>query len=270
MTPATMLLLVAMALGTLALGACAWLAAARNRTAARALPPVLLALLAARAALSRFPAAEWSLFPWPEYAYVQGFTLYPLAVAFLAAAAARLPVRWNRAVVLVVAAGVLGHGLHRHAWLARPEAHGDDRTADARHHLRQSTVYTCGPAACAAALAHCGIVVTEAELARACLTRRAGTSLFDLYRGLVVATHGQPFAVSIEDLTADQLLATDHVVVASNDGGGHALCYTTCGGAVLVHDPMAKAPATWTPQQLRERFRGPAIVLRPQPATAPR
>lgn len=265
-----MLLLVAMALGTAALGALAWLAATRSRIAARALPPVLLALLAARAALSRYPAAEWALAPWPEYAYVQGFTLYPLAVAFLAAAATRLPVRWNRAVVLAVAAGVLGHGLHRHAWLAWPEVHGDGRTADARHHLRQSTVYTCGPAACAAALAHCGIVVTEAELARACLTRRAGTSLFDLYRGLVEATRGRPFRVSIEDLTADQLLAADHVVVASNDGGGHALCYTTDDGTVLVHDPIAKAPATWTPQQLRETYRGPAIVLRQSPAAAPR
>lgn len=265
-----MLLLVAMALGTAALGAVAWLAAARSRTAARALPPALLTLLAARAVLSRFPAAEWALFPWPEYARVQGFTLYPLAVAFLGAAAARLPVRWNRGVVLGVAAAVLAHGLHRHAWLAWPEVHGDGRVADARLHVRQSTIYTCGPAACAAALAHFGVVVTEADLARACLTRRAGTSLFDLYRGLVEVTRGLPLAVSIEDLTAGELLAADHVVIASNDGGGHALCYTTTGGAVSVHDPMARAPATWTPQQLREQYRGPAVVLRSPPAAAPR
>jgi hypothetical protein len=265
-----MLLLVAMALSTVALGAAAWLAAARRPTAARALPPLLLALLATRAALSRFPAAEWALFPWPGYAYVQGFTLYPLAVAFLAAAAARLPVRWNRAVVLAVATGVLGHGLHRHAWLAWPEAHGDGRVADAQHHMRQSTVYTCGPAACASALSHCGIVATEAELARACLTRRAGTSLFDLYRGLVETTRDRAIAVSIEDPTADELLAAGHVVIASNDGGGHALCYVTTNGDVLVHDPMSKAPATWSRSQFRDSYRGPAIVLRPLPASAPR
>jgi hypothetical protein len=226
--------------------------------------------LIARAVLSHYPALEWSLFPWPDYAYVQGFTLYPPAVAFLGLAAARLPVAWNRGVIAALALAVLGHGLHRHAWLAWPEAHGDLRVADAQCHLRQSTPYTCGPAACAAALAHCGVRVTERQLAAWCLTRRGGTSLFDLYRGLVEATRHLPLAVAIEDLTAAALLASDHVVVASNQGGGHALCLVTRDGGVLVHDPLAPAPVAWSQTRLQRDYRGPAIVLRQLPAAAPR
>lgn len=257
-----MLLLAVLGLCTLLLGGAAYLAARRHPRAAGVALPLLLTLLGARAVLSRLPALEWALFPWPGYAFVQGFTLYPLAVAFLAVAAARLPIRWNRAVVLALAAAVLAHGISRHRWLAWPEVHGDARTADAHHHLRQSTIYTCGPAACAAALSHHGIVASERHLAALCLVRRSGASLFDLYRGLVAATAGQPFAVSIEDLTADELLAGDHVVVATNDGGGHAICITTERGAITVHDPLQPAPQTWTAAELRAGYRGPAVVLR--------
>lgn len=233
--------------------------------------PALLALLVGKAVLDARPQLEWWLLPWPGYALVQGFVLYGLAAAFFGVAAARLTVRWNRVVVLLVGLGVLGHGVRRHTWLAWPEVHGDTRTADAEHHLRQSTVYTCGPAACCAALAHLGAQVDERTMAAACLTRRDGTRLFDLYRGLVVTTAGRPLAVSIEDPSAAELLAADHVVVCSNPGGGHALCVVTRGGRVLAHDPMQAHVATWSPAELQAQYRGPAIVLRPLgPVAAPR
>jgi hypothetical protein len=232
---------------------------------------VLLAALVGRAMLDSHPHFEWWLLPWPGYAFVQGFVLYGLAAAFFGLAAARLPTRWNRIVVLLVGIGVLGHGVRRHLWLAWPEVHGDTRVAATDHHVRQSTFYTCGPAACCAALAHFGVKVDERTMAAACLTRRDGTRLFDLYRGLVVTAADRPLALAIENPTADELLATDHVVVCSNPGGGHALCVVTRAGTVIVHDPLQERAATWTPDELRANYRGPAIVLRPlEPAAAPR
>lgn len=257
-----MLLFAAFAIAGLSVGCAAFLAANRLPRVRRFGMPVLLLLLCAHAVLQRFPATEWALFPWPEHAFVRSFVLYPLAMMFFGFAAARLPVRWNQVVVALVALAVLGYGLHRHRWLVWPEQHGDHRTADARHHLQQSTAYTCGPAACAAALSHCGVHATERQLGDWCLTRRAGTSLFDLYRGLVTGLDGQPFTVSIEALTAAQLLATDHLVVCSRTGGGHAICLAIDAGQVTVHDPLQKAPTRWTPTELHAEYLAPAIVIR--------
>ena len=263
-----MLLFTAFAIVGLSLGCAAFLAASRLPLVRRFGMPVLLLLLCAHAVLQRFPATEWALFPWPAHAFVRGFVLYPLATMFFGLAAARLPIRWNQVVVALVALAVLGHGLHRHRWLVWPEQHGGDRTADARHHLQQSTPYTCGPAACVAALSHCGVEATERQLSDWCLTRRAGTSLFDLYRGLVTALDGRPFSVSIEALTAAQLLATDHLVVCSRTGGGHAICVATATGQVQVHDPLQKAPTRWTPAELQAEYLPPAIVIRPADSAA--
>ncbi len=239
-----------------------FVAAARCRRFTRSAVPALLVLLLVRAVLAARADWEWWLFPWQGYAFVQGFTVYALAAAFFGIAAAALPVHWNRVVVLVVGLAVLGHGVRQHSWLAWPEVHGDGRVVDADHHLRQSTHYTCGPAACAAALSYCGVTVTERSIAAACLTRASGSRLFDLYRGLVVSLADCPFVVSIEDLDADQLAAHDQIVVASNAGGGHALCVVSRGGALVVHDPLALAARVVTLDGLRHEYRAPAIVIR--------
>lgn len=266
-----MLLLTSLATAGLALTWSGYALARRSPRVANIAIPMLLMLLVARAVLARFPAREWALFPWPAYALVQGFVLYALAAAFFGVAATRLPVQWNRVVVLLVAMGVLAHGLHRHRWIAFPEVHGDDRTVDESHHLQQSTSYTCGPAACASALSYCGVQVRERDMAAACLTRRQGTSLFDLYRGIVVSLHERPFRVSIEDLTVEELLRGDHLVVSSNAGLGHALCIRVHDGLVDVHDPLQREVQRWTRSDLARNYRMPAIVLRAaDPGAAPR
>lgn len=236
--------------------------ARRGPGVAKGATAALCGMLVARFVLALRPDWEWALFPWPDYAYAQGFTVYALAAVFFAVAAASLHVRWNRFVVVCVGVSVLCHGAIRHAWLAWPEVHGDERFAGADHHLRQSTHYTCGPAACAAALSHCGVKISERELAAACLTRRVGSNLFDLYRGIVCTLHDPRFAVSIEDLTPEQLVAQDQVVVGSNASRGHALCVAVVRGEITVHDPLATAAERGSLQFLRERFRSPAIVIR--------
>lgn len=252
----------------LAGGVGAYAVGRRCPRATAALVPLLLVLLCLRAVLDARADWEWALLPWPGYALVQGFVLYALAVAFFGVAAARLPVRWNRAVVAGLGLLVLGHGLYRHSFLAWPERHGDERTAGADHHLRQSTMYTCGPAACVAALSYFGVRRSEREMAELCLCRRSGSRLFDLYRGLVTTLDPDRFAVSIEDLDATALLRSDTVVVASNGSRAHAIAIATRAGAATVHDPLAKAPEVWSPAQLQRDYRPPAIVIRPRPVAA--
>lgn len=263
---AVVMLFAAIAVCGLALLMFAYIGGRRSRRLAHGIAAVFAVALCAKAALATRADWEWWLLPWPAYALVQGFVLYALAAAFFGAAASTLPVRWNRLVVLAVGLGVLTHGLHRHAWLAWPEIHGDDRRAGADHHVRQSTHYTCGPAACASALSYCGITISERDLAAACLTRCSGSSLFDLYRGLVVTLRNCPFFVSIENPTADDVVAHRLLSIATNPGGGHALCFAALAGEVVVHDPLAPGPRTMTMEQLRAGFRGPAIVIRPAAA----
>jgi ABC-type bacteriocin/lantibiotic exporter with double-glycine peptidase domain len=171
-------------------------------------------------------------------------------------------VRWNRAVVLAAGLAVLAHGVYRNAWLAWPEVHGDGRVPGPDHHVMQSSHYTCGPAACAAALSHCGIVVSERDLAAACLTRREGTRLFDLYRGVVQTIGDRPFDVSIEAVDPEQIVAEQLVVVGANPGRGHAICIATCGSRLVVHDPLRPVAQRCSLQLLRDEFRPPAIVIR--------
>lgn len=257
-----MLLLSLMALASLALGAAAYAWATSSARARAVALPILLALLCARAVLSCSPALEWRLFPWAGYAYVQGFWLYPIAITFFGLAAARLPVRWNRVVIALVGVGVLGHGLHRHSWIAWPPSHGDARTADAAHHVQQSTHYTCGPAACVAAVSYCGIQIRECDMASACLTRASGTSLFDLYRGILTTLDEQPFLVSIEEFPYECLGSGNHLLVCSTAGGGHAVCLAARDGKVTVHDPLRKAPQEWSAAQLPRTYITTAIVIR--------
>lgn len=256
-----MLLLASFAVSSLALGAFGYVASMRWARFPQLVLPALLALLAAHAALKARPDWEWACFPFASYAYVQGFWLYPLATLFFGVAAGRLPVRWNQVVVSLVGCATLSHGVARHSWIAWPEVHGEPVFADAQHHLRQSTAYTCGPAACVAALSRCGVRVTEREMAELCLTRSCGTSLFDLYRGVVLALEGRRFRISIRTVTADEVIHQRLLVVASNRGGGHAICVEGDAIDAVVHDPLQAAAQTWDLDRLRTGFLPPAIVI---------
>lgn len=256
-----MLLLASFAVSSLALGAFGYVASMRWARFPQLVLPALLALLAAHAALKARPDWEWACFPFASYAYVQGFWLYPLATLFFGVAAGRLPVRWNQVVVSLVGCATLSHGVARHSWIAWPEVHGEPVFADAQHHLRQSTAYTCGPAACVAALSRCGVRVTEREMAELCLTRSCGTSLFDLYRGVVLALEGRRFRISIRTVTADEVIHQRLLVVASNRGGGHAICVEGDAIDAVVHDPLQAAAQTWDRQRLQRDFLPPAIVI---------
>lgn len=231
----------------------------------------LMLLICGKALLHWKPHWEFALFPWPDYAYLQQFSIYPLVALFFGLAAAQMPVAWNRAVVAACGMGFLSYGAYENSWMAWPEEYGQQVYADQHNHRPQTTHFTCGPAACVTACAYLGVRRSERHLARLCLTHENGSRLFNLYRGLRLTLPEEQFSVQILDLPAAELLAEGTVVVTSNRGGGHALCLVGEGDQVRVHDPLDPEPKVWTPAELHKNYRGPVVLVASlAPARPPR
>lgn len=69
---------------------------------------------------------------------------------------------------------------------------------------RQTSQYTCTPAAAAMLLTWHGIPAEESEMAELCLTRK-GTTWQGLFRGLTIKTRDQPFHVKVVECEWDEL-----------------------------------------------------------------
>jgi len=69
---------------------------------------------------------------------------------------------------------------------------------------RQSSRYTCTPAAAAMLLSWHGIPSQESEMAELCLTRE-GTTWQGLFRGLTIKTRDQPYRVRVVECEWDEL-----------------------------------------------------------------
>jgi hypothetical protein len=69
---------------------------------------------------------------------------------------------------------------------------------------RQTSRYTCTPAAAAMLLTWHGIPAEESEMAELCLTRK-GTTWQGLFRGLTIKTRDQPFRVRVVECDWDEL-----------------------------------------------------------------
>jgi hypothetical protein len=112
--------------------------------------------------------------------------------------------RWQR-LVLVLA--LLGIGVYRFITplLGSPPPIGPDRWTDGV--CRQSCTSSCSAAAAATVLKSHGIAATEREMIDLCLTRRQGTTILGVYRGLRLKTAGTPWHVWVSD---EPLATIDH------------------------------------------------------------
>ena len=126
-------------------------------------------------------------------------------------------------------------------------------------HCEQSTIYTCAPAACVAALAHCGIRISEREMAALCLTNRNGTDEFNIYRGLTLALVGKPWRVRLREIPAEALAAHDAVAVICLPG--HANAVIGEGGGILLHDPFTAGPTRRTVAEFATIYTGTAVTI---------
>ncbi len=253
---------------SIALGSAAFLTTRQNPRVGTIGAGIGLILLCVKALFHWQPVWEAAVLPWTGYAWIQQFAIYPIVTLFFGFAAAKLPITWNRVVVILTGFGFLSFGAVENSWIAWPQTHGRADYADADHHLKQSTHYTCGPAACVCACAHVGVRITERDMAELCLTHDQGSRLFNLYRGLTLALAEEALSLSIEEASLDDLMRPGSIAVTSNRGGGHALCLVGQGNTVLVHDPLYEAPKTWSREVLAKNQTGPVVSIeRPLPGS---
>jgi hypothetical protein len=224
----------------------------------------VLALLLLKCVLSWMPTWEAALFPGPWYIYLQGYWIMLVGLLFFGLAVPQLPVRWNRWAVVAIAAGVALWGADRTRWIVQPEHHGREVYADANHHCEQSTPYTCAPTSCVCALSYVGVRVSEVEMARDCLTRETGTTVFNTFRGLVIALAGSPYRPRLVHASPEELSRPGVVAVIDDPGIRHALAAYGLGGTIRVHDPLIAAPRDTTLEAFRPHYGGVAILIEPR------
>lgn len=146
---------------------------------------------------------------------------------------------------------------------------------------RQSSQFTCTPAAAATLLRYHGIPTDEAEMAELCLTRD-GTTWQGLYRGLTLKTRGYPLRVQVIECEWSDLEEQLHqplILSVGIDpsepypevytdrrwgwepGVRHSVVLLKRGnGTVLVADPSVGLES-WTSGDLQTLFRGRAVTL---------
>ena len=257
------------ALGILGLWA-GWLASRRRWW------PVACTL--AMAPVVAFGAARWSPrlemqapFSWLMKGRMEFAMLAPAAAVALGPPTTRLRLPRQRMLVGAFFALVAAnYSLMPFLWpaLARPRLGRLQTRLDADEVCRQTTAYTCGPAASVTALRRLGIEATESELALGMYTSPAlgtpadvlASTLQERYAGLGLSSEYCWFD-SIDDLPrGTPVIAVvkfsfmvDHFVTVLNVARDN----------VVVGDPAA-GQITYTREQFQKRWRSRGVVLRRQ------
>lgn len=146
----------------------------------------------------------------------------------------------------------------------------------------QTLPETCSPSAAVTLLEQYGIASDEAEMTRLCLTRRRGTPLLGLYRGLKLKTQNTRWDVQVVRGAIDELRAApDQRAVLrvrasctpargwlGETGGEHTVVLLgfTTDGYVNIGDPANQAmPHTrWTMEKFERRWLGEGFRLIPR------
>jgi hypothetical protein len=234
--------------------------AADRRRCVWVLGPCVLALVLY--ALCRWlPAWEVRIFPWAFYAFWQKQWVYAPGIFVLACGGAMLPIRWNRFVVWAAAAALLAFSAWTGRWMLRDLCPGSTDRPVRGLVVEQSTGYTCAPAACATLLSAWGIDKSEHEMAQLCLcVPNRGTSAFDTYRGLLLASEGSGLKTRLVAVDRDEL---GRLVCPFTIGsGGHALViFAVDGNRLLVGNPFFDKPKWHSAAPILEEWDGTAALL---------
>jgi hypothetical protein len=240
-----------------------WLLArglAGRRRAAEAVMAVGGAIILFKAVVKFRPVWEATVFPFPDYVKYQGFVLYLGVAVFFGACLAWLAGRRERPLIALLGVVAVAQSGFANTWLLDRAEYGEERFADESHHCRQSTMFTCGPAAGVSALAHCGVRVSERQMAALCLTNKEGTGDFNIYRGLTLALAGTPWRARLCSISAQALAAEGTLAVVSLED--HAIATVgEGGGRLLVHDPLGVRPERRTARELETFYSGTAVVI---------
>jgi len=219
----------------------------------------VLMVLVAKAVLHAHPAWEAQLLPWREYAVLQSYWIWPLALCFFGLIAGHLPRRSaGRGVAVAIAAVVFAASLWSQRWMV---VGIDDRStaiADRDHHCVQTARDSCVPASCVSLLSYWGVAATEGEMARLCISQ-GGTSLFNAYRGLRLKADDHGLRARIVEADLDDIAALGVPVLFGD--GAHARVLVPETGLMVVHDPALPHPEVWSRDRVARHLRGPVVVL---------
>lgn len=252
------LIVVRLLLGTAA-GAAGLLLARRSQRAASAAGAGFLALLLLKVASGYIPAAEPTIFPWDFYPFVERWWWELPAFALLGAGLWVCRASILKRDAVLVAAGLLLARMVVLGALSLGDAPPLRGRVDADGLCRQSTGWSCGPAAAAMYLDRLGVPATEAEMAELCVLRRDGSTDAGLARGLRRKLPGR--SVRVRAPRYEELRAPALVSIVLPGRVGHALLLEDVDAdGVRVADPgggrrkrMSRADfeAAWQGSEIR-------------------
>jgi hypothetical protein len=250
---------VALALVAGGLGA---VAARRSVRRATLLCGVALALILFKVTLGYIPAAEPRLLPWDWYAHVDSWW-YEVPAFFLLGAGLVVARRsiWKRDAILVVG-GLLAVRMGWFQWETRGDLSSLRGRVDSTGVCRQTSGYSCAPAAAAALLHHHGVAADEREMAELCLTRPGigGSSDCGIMRGLRRKL-GDGWEVRISAPSIDGIATPSLVMVELTWLVGHCILVERVEpDRVLVNDPLAGRYSE-TRESFERRWLGQAIRI---------
>ena len=258
-----------LALGAAGVGAGLWLAKRRWWPAA---------CFAATALVFAFGAARWEPrlelvppFAWVMKGRMEYALLAPAAAVALVPPTMRLRLARQRVLVGVFFAIVAcNYSLMPFLWpaLARPRLSGLTTQLDRDDVCRQTTSYTCGPAAAVTALRALGIEAEESELSLAMYTSPALGTPADVLADTLQERYG-PLGVTCEYRwfdSVDDLPRNTPVLAVVKYSFMVDHFVTVLGvekGRVVVGDPAA-GKVVYTREQFDRRWRSKGVVLRRQ------
>lgn len=222
---------------------------------------VALCLLLAKAYLNLHPPLEFALLGWwSAYPFLQSYLIFPLGLTCLGLAAGLLTDARNRRAVTALAVFMVLVSLWTERWVIVEPDGSSTATADAMHHCRQTTDFTCGPASCVSLLSVMGVAATEGEMAVLCRTPSyGGTSLFRICLGLNRKLgDGYRARIVDGDLASLQRRGGPAIVAVRRL---HVLTLRFLGGMVVILDPARVAPEVVSLAEAQRRFGGAAVVV---------
>lgn len=221
-----------------------------------------LGLILAKAFLHAKPSLEARLFPWVGYVYFQSYWLYPLGMLFFGVAISQLPVKWNRVVVAGIAFCFFGYSLWAERWMVLPTDDSSVQTATSDHHCRQTTSYTCVPAACVTLLSYWGVSATEGEMTRLCRTRGDGTTTFNAFRGVKLKLRATDMRAAIVEMDLERFRKLRKPVLFCDRRGHATVMMYDQGDSVVIWDPLVSFRRLATLDSVRSSISGAGVVIR--------
>jgi hypothetical protein len=237
------------------------LAASRSHKLATALSVPMLGLVLLKLIAGHVPAAEARLLPFDWYPFVAGWWYLVPAMFLCGAGLGSARASLLKRDVILVLAGLLLLRTGASAWESRNDHAALRGRVDERGVCKQTSGYSCGPAAAASFLHLHGVESTEREMALLCATRSGlgGTSECGLVRGLRRKLPGR--AVRILTCRFEELPCPCMVSLRRSFLAFHAVVVAdSCRSGVRLIDPASGV--TWMAREAFEKvWTGAAITL---------